>query len=302
MSFVTKNKPLIFGFLAAFLLGTHSVIVRYLTADLHGMTIAVLRLYIAAAALFLILKILKTPISINFKDPNLIAAAVATAVNYIFFHVGLEHTSAANAMMLENTAPFFVLLFLFFLVHEKIRKRDMWATAIAIVGVPLTISNDFSLGGEELAGDFLEIIAGIIWAVFIISSSRAVKGSASTGERLNFLFWVFVLAGLLLTPALPIYSIEATANDILWLFILGIVPTALAYYFWFEAAAQVSTVTSSLMYTLAVIFTFINAALFLGEKVGVNAIFGAGLIVCGVLITSSGGNSDKGENQQSQPE
>ncbi len=302
MSFISKNKPLMFGLMAAFFWGTHSVIVRYLTADLHGLTIAVLRLYIAAAILFLILKVLKTPISINFKDPNLIAAAVSTAINYIFFHIGLEHTSAANAMMLENTSPFFVLLFLFFLAHEKIRKRDMWATAIAILGVTLTISNDISLGGEELEGDFLEIIAGISWAVFIISSSRAVKGSANTGERLNFLFAVFALAGLLLTPALPIYSIEATQNDILWLFILGIVPTALAYYFWYEAAAQVSTVTASLMFTLSVIFTFINAALFLGEVVGINAIIGAGLIVCGVLITSSGGKSDNGDNQQSQAE
>ncbi len=287
-----------FGLLAAFFWGTHSVIVRFLTTDLHGLTIAVLRLYIAATVLFLILKVLKTSISINLKDPNLIVATVSTAINYIFFHVGLEHTGAANGMMLENTAPFFVLVILFFLAHEKIRKRDMWATAIAIVGVFLAISNDILVGGEELEGDLLEIVAGISWAAFIISSSRAVKGSANTGERINFLFAVFACSALLLTPALLMYPIEATQNDILWLFILGIVPTALAYYFWYEAAARVSTVTASLMFTLSVIFTFINAALFLDEVLGINAIIGAALIVCGVLITSSSGKSDNGDNQQ----
>ncbi len=278
-----------FGLLAAFFWGTHSVTVRFLTTDLHGLTIAVLRLYIAATVLFLILKLLKTPISINLRDPNLIVAAVSTAVNYIFFHIGLEHTGAANGMMLENTAPFFVLVILFFLAHETIRKRDMWATAIAIVGVFLTISNDILVGGEELEGDLLEIVAGISWAAFIISSSRAVKGSVNTGERINFLFAVFACSALLLTPALLMYPIEATQNDILWLFVLGIVPTALAYYFWYEAAARVSTVTASLMFTLSVIFTFINAALFLDEVLGINAIIGAALIVCGVLITSSSG-------------
>ncbi len=289
MYFVNKSKPLMFGLLAAFFWGTHSVIVRFLTTDLHGLTIAVLRLYIAATVLFLILKVLKTPISINFRDPNLIVATVSTAINYIFFHIGLEHTGAANGMMLENTAPFFVLVILFFLAHEKIRKRDMWATAIAIVGVFLAISNDILVGGEELEGDLLEIVAGISWAAFIISSSRAVKGSANTGERINFLFAVFACSALLLTPALLMYPIEATQNDILWLFVLGIVPTALAYYFWYEAAARVSTVTASLMFTLSVIFTFINAALFLDEVLGINAIIGAALIVCGVLITSSSG-------------
>ncbi len=298
MYFVNKSKPLMFGLLAAFFWGTHSVIVRFLTTDLHGLTIAVLRLYIAATVLFLILKVLKTSISINLKDPNLIVATVSTAINYIFFHIGLEHTGAANGMMLENTAPFFVLVILFFLAHEKIRKRDMWATAIAIVGVFLTISNDILVGGEELEGDLLEIVAGISWAAFIISSSRAVKGSANTGERISFLFAVFACSALLLTPALLMYPIEATQNDILWLFVLGIVPTALAYYFWYEAAARVSTVTASLMFTLSVIFTFINAALFLDEVLGINAIIGAALIVCGVLITSSSGKSDNGDNQQ----
>ncbi len=297
MKTVNKNNPLMLGLLAAFFWGTHSVIVRFLTTDLHGLTIAVLRLYIAATILFLILKALKTPVSINLRDPNLLIAALSTAINYIFFHIGLEHTGAANSMMLENTAPFFVLILLFFLAHEKIRRRDMWATAIALVGVFLTISNDISIGGEELEGDLLEIVAGISWAVFIISSSRAVKGSANTGERINFLFAVFTCAAVLLTPALLMYPIEATQNDILWLLILGIVPTALAYYFWYEAAAQVSTVTASLMFTLSVIFTFINAALFLGEILSINAIIGAALIVCGVLITSSKGESGNRDNQ-----
>ncbi len=298
MQFVTKNKPLMFGLLAAFFWGTHSVIVRFLTTDLHGLTIAALRLYIAAAILFLILKVIKVPVSINLKDSNLQVAVVSTVINYIFFHIGLEHTSASNSMMLENTAPFFVLVFLFFLANEKIRRRDMWATAIAIVGVFLTISNDISMGGEELEGDLLEIVAGISWAGFIISSSRALKGSVNTGERINFLFAVFICSALLLTPTLLMYPIEATQTDIFWLFVLGVVPTALAYYFWYEAAARVSVVTASLMFTLSVIFTFINAALFLGEVLGVNSIIGAVLIVCGVLMTSAGEKSDKTDSRQ----
>ncbi len=292
MEIFTKNKALIFGLLAAFFWGTHSVIVRYLTTDLYGLTIAVLRLYIATAILFLILKVLKKSISVNIRDRNLQIAVISTVVNYIFFHIGLEHTGAANSMMLENTAPFFVLLFLYLVANEKVRTRDLLATVIAIIGVFLTISSDLLEGGEALMGDYMEIIGGVSWAGFIIGSSRALRGTTNTEERLNFLFSVFFCSALLLTPSLFIYSLKGTTNDYIWLLVLGIVPTALAYYLWYEAVARVSTITASLMFTLSVIFTFINAALFLGEALTLNGILGAGLIVCGVLLTSGGNKAE----------
>lgn len=288
MAFVGKNVALAFGILAAFFWGTHSVIVRYLTGDLHGLTIAALRLYIAATILFVILKTLRVRVFVDLSDRNLLIAVLSTVVNYIFFHIGLEHTGAANAMMLENTAPFFVLAILFFLAGERIRRRDLMGTGIAIIGVFLTISGDISLGGEGLQGDLLEIVAGLSWAGFIIASSRALKKSADTAERLNFLFSVFVCSAVLLTPYLFLYPIEASTEDIVWLLVLGIVPTALAYYLWYEAAARVSTITASLLFTLSVIFTFVNAYLFLGENLSVNALIGAVLIVFGVLLTSGG--------------
>ncbi len=287
-----KLMALLFGLLAAFFWGTHSVIVRYLTGDLHGMTIAVLRLYVATAILFVILKAVGHRVSVNLKDRNLLIAAGSTVVNYVFFHVGLEHTGAANAMMLENTAPFFVLVFLFLLVREKIRRRDIVATGIAIIGVILTISHDLALGGEGLKGDLLEIVAGASWAGFMIASSRALTKTADSAQRMNFLFGVFACSAIVLTPALFLYRVEATANDIIWLLVLGALPTALAYYLWYEAAARVSAISASLMFTLSVIFTFINAYLFLGEDLSVNALIGAVLIVSSILLTSLGGKSE----------
>ena len=193
-------KPLVYGFCAAFFWGTHSVIVRYLTGDMHGITIAALRLYIAAIALFVLMKLLRFPISLRLSDRNLQIAVSSTVLNYICFHIGLEHTSASNAMMLENTAPFFVLLILLVFTGERIKYRDLLAALIAMAGVFLTVYHDFRLGGEGMQGDVLEIFAGLTWAGFIIGSSRALRASADTAERLNFLFNVFVCSAIILTP------------------------------------------------------------------------------------------------------
>ncbi|MEM6464362.1 MAG: DMT family transporter [Pseudomonadota bacterium] len=284
----SRFKPVAYGLLAAFCWGTHSVIVRYLTGDMNGVTIATLRLYVAAVALFALMRLLGFPFSLRLKDRNLQIAVVSTVLNYICFHIGLEYASASNAMMLENTAPFFVLLILLFFAGERVRYRDMLASLVAMAGVFLTVYHDLEIGGEGLLGDALEILAGLTWAGFIIGSSRALRASSDTAERLNFLLNVFVCSAVILTPLMLFQPGSATANDVILLILLGLLPTALAYYLWYEAAARVSAIAATLLFTLSVIFTFMNAAIFLGEQLTPLTIIGAVLIVAGVVLTSTG--------------
>ncbi|WP_425083314.1 DMT family transporter [Ruegeria profundi] len=291
MPYSTAKQPmmqngLLLGFLAAFLWGTHSVIVRYLTSDLGGLQIAVTRLFIAALAIYCILRVMRVPVSIEHKNWNFRLAVLSTVVNYVLFHIGLEHTGAANAMVLENTAPFFVLLFLYFFADTPVARVDVLATILAIFGVFLTVFRDFQGGGEPLFGDLLEIGAGLSWAVFLVSSSQAMRNSTSTAERLNFLFGIFVCAGVLLLP-LAAFSLQTpTAKDVIFLILLGVLPTAMAYYLWYEAAARVSTLTATLMFAASVVFTFINSALFLGAAITPIAALGAILIVAAVFLTT----------------
>ncbi|CUH48089.1 DMT family transporter [Ruegeria atlantica] len=280
------QNGLVLGFLAAFLWGTHSVIVRYLTSDLGGLQIAVTRLFIAAIAIYCMLRVMRVAVSIRLNDWNFRLAVLSTVVNYILFHIGLEHTGAANAMVLENTAPFFVLIFLYFFADTPVTRTDILATGLAIFGVFLTVYQDFQGGGEPLFGDLLEIGAGLSWAVFLVSSSRAMRNSETTGERLNFLFGIFLCSGVLLVP-LAAFSLQIpTANDVVFLILLGVLPTALAYYLWYEAAARVSTLTATLMFAASVVFTFINSALFLGAAITPVAALGAVLIVVAIFLTT----------------
>ncbi|WP_037307418.1 DMT family transporter [Ruegeria halocynthiae] len=280
------QNGLFLGFLAAFLWGTHSVIVRYLTSDLGGLQIAVTRLFIAALAIYGLLRVMRVAMSIRLGDWNFRLAVLSTVINYILFHIGLEHTGAANAMVLENTAPFFVLIFLYFFADTPVTRTDFLATALAITGVFLTVYRDFQGGGEPLFGDLLEIGAGLSWAVFLISSSRAMRNSESTAERLNFLFGIFLCSGVLLLPMAAFTLQVPTANDVVFLILLGVLPTALAYYLWYEAAARVSTLTATLMFAASVVFTFINSALFLGATITPVAALGAVLIVAAVFLTT----------------
>lgn len=286
-------RALLFGVAAAFFSGTHSVIVRYLADHVHGATIAVLRVYVASAILFLILKSYKRPTEIKWTDKTLLITVCGFAANFVVFHWGLEYTGASSAMVLENTAPVFVLLIMALVLRERIRALEVLGTFLVLFGVYFTVRQDFELGPAGVFGDELELFAGLTWAVFLIGSSRALLGTADTFERLQFLFAVLVWSSVLLTPILFIFALSLSMMDIVLIVLLGIFPTAIAYYLWYETAARVSPVMTSLLFTLTVIFTFVNAYIFLGEAVTADMLIGAGMIVAGVLISKK--PSDKSE-------
>ncbi|MEM8731224.1 MAG: DMT family transporter [Pseudomonadota bacterium] len=280
------SRPIRLGLYAAFLWGTHSVLVQVLTRDLGAIQIAAMRLGIAAVTLFVVLKALGQPISIPVRSRYFWLATGATFVNYILFHMGLERTNAASAMVLENTAPFFVLLILVIFLRTPVSVSEVGATLLAIVGVSLTVLEDLFAGGLRLSGDIMEIGAGLSWAVFLIASSRAMQASQSTGERLNFLFGIFLVAAILFLPIAAPEAQFPKLRDLLPLGFLGIFATALLYYCWYEAAADLSTLTASLMFALSVVFTFINAALFLGETIVPLQLLGAAMIIAGIYLTA----------------
>ncbi len=284
------NRGLALGFAAAFLWGTHSVIVQFLTEDIGAIQIATMRLYIAAATLLIVLKVLGQAISIPTRNKYFWLATGATFINFILFHLGLERTNAASAMVLENTAPFFVLLFLFLFFRAPVTWTEAGATLIAVSGVSLIVYPDLVQGGIRLSGDVMEIGAGVSWAFFLIASSRAMQASQSTGERLNFLFGIFTVTALLLTPVAMFDASVPSHDDLLPLAILGVLATALAYYFWYEAAAVLSTMTATLLFALSVVFTFINAAIFLNEPILPLQAVGAAMIVSGIFLTTLTGN------------
>ncbi|MES0811159.1 DMT family transporter [Roseibium sp. SCPC15] len=292
MEAASTKRALGFGVMAALLFGTHSVIARFLTSDLHGLQIAVVRLWIASAILFLILKVQGQPVfPIRFDKYKLLAIA-GFVFNYIFFHVGLEQTSATNGMVLENTAPFFVLLMLASAGIERVRRIDVIATILVMAGVILTVRHDFDPGSTGLFGDIMMVVAGFTWAIFIIGSTQSVQNTSNPMERLQLLFQILLVSAVVLTPGFFLFPFEPTAADMMWLVFLAVFPTAIGYYLWYEAMAGVSTVTAALLFVLSVVFTFINAAIFLGEELTPGMIIGGVLVIASVITPSLFGGSD----------
>ncbi|MBS0208975.1 MAG: EamA family transporter [Planctomycetes bacterium] len=78
-------------------------------------------------------------------------------------------TTAANAIWLQSTSPFWVLLISVFLFHRPVNRRDLVPVACAAVGVGAILWCE--LQGAAWSGVALGVTSGVCFAVVVLSMS-----------------------------------------------------------------------------------------------------------------------------------
>ncbi|MCD6522127.1 MAG: DMT family transporter [Candidatus Diapherotrites archaeon] len=279
-------KAYLLGLIAAFLWGTHSVIVRFLSSSqISLVSVAIVRLYVGAITIFFLLKITNRKVNMRKCTPGFWLVLLSWTANMVFFHLGLGFTTATATMLLESTSAIFVLLFVL-MIGRKLKKREILAIPLGFCGASLVImggSIDL-LGSSTPLGYLLELLAAISFAFFIFFSKKYLTSSKKTWDRMESLLKLFFFSALLMTPALFLSPISLTFVDIVLLLTLGIFPTAVLYLCYYEAMNKLSAISAALIFNLSVVFTMINSSLFLSERIQPTLIGGAMLIVFGLIL------------------
>lgn len=79
-----------------------------------------------------------------------------------WFVQATQLTSAANAILLQYTAPIWVALFSFWFLGERLRRSDFIAIAAIFVGMGLFFGDALTPAG--MLGNVLAVLAGIALA------------------------------------------------------------------------------------------------------------------------------------------
>ncbi len=117
-------------------------------------------------------------------------ASVATAVVYalmiLSFVTATKWTTAANAIFLQYTGPFYVLALGPWLLKEKFRKADAVAIAVALGGMSLFFVGRLEAG--HLAGNLMGIVSGVFFGLTVLllrrDQSRDAMASVFLGNVL----------------------------------------------------------------------------------------------------------------------
>lgn len=151
--------------------------VRLASTDAHVGPVAAgfWRLALAAPILLLLTKATRQPIGRLSKGMLTVIAlgGFFFAADLGSWHLGILKTKLANATLLGNTASLIFPLYGFFVVRAWPSKGQAAALVLAAVGGALLMGRSYELSPQNLVGDLLSLLAGILYTFYLISIDRA---------------------------------------------------------------------------------------------------------------------------------
>ena len=191
------------------------------------------------------------------------------------FTVANKLTTAANAIVLQFTAPVFVIILMAVLFHMRPKKLDLITCAAVFLGVILFFIDGLRAG--NLWGNIAAIVSGVCYAgVFMMN----------TGEKADAISSCFLgqlASGIIFTPLVFRESVF-TAPVILAILGLGLIQVGGAYILFSYGIKRTPPVTASLITGLEPILNPLWVALFYHERVTGLAIAGAVIVVGSILV------------------
>lgn len=205
---------------------------------------------------------------------TVLAGAVSMAGVTTLFAVANKLTTAGNTIILQYTAPIWIVILMFLFFGQKPDRTALVSILIVFAGILCFFFEGLSTG--KWLGDLLALLSGIFYAgVFMLNSFEK-------GDALSSVFLGQLACGVLLSPMVLKESAFSTPV-LLAVFMLGAVQVGLAYIFFTTGTKYTDPVTASIINALEPILNPVLVAVFYGEMLGKLSLVGAAIVLCGIL-------------------
>jgi len=218
------------------------------------------------------------PLRIDWSPPQL-GGAVAYAATVTLFVIATKWTTAANAILLQYTAPVYVAILGRWYLKERTRPIDWLTLAAVLGGMVLFFFGHLSLRGwwGNLAG--LGSGVSFAWLVLFLRRQKDASPLAS-------IFLGNLLAALVAIPAY-LHAAPVTAFSWVGLVLLGVVQLGLPYVLYTVAIRRVTAMEALLIPTIEPVLNPVWVFLFVGERPTHAALIGGAVIIAAVIARGS---------------
>lgn len=192
----------------------------------------------------------------------------------ILFSVANKLTTAANTIVLQFTAPIFVIVLTVLFWKKKPQRLDLIACGVVLFGVVFFFVDSLEMGG--LLGNALALLSGLSYAgVFLLNDMP-------DSDPICSVFWGDLCSVTVGMPFL-LRETEFTPVALTSVFVLGAFQVGLAYILMCIGLRTTPAVTASLVSGIEPVLNPILVAVFYGETIGPMAMVGAVIVVVGVV-------------------
>ncbi|RYG18192.1 MAG: DMT family transporter [Chitinophagaceae bacterium] len=211
-------------------------------------------------------------------------------VSSLFDFMGLEYISAGLERLILYVYPTLVLLILVFVKHRKVSSTEKFALAIAYSGMLLVFAHDVKLSDSwqtTTLGSCLVLLSTISFATFIVLAGDMIPKIGS----LRFTSYGMLSACVgVITHNLIVEGIESIHQPVpvyMLAFGLAIFCTVIPSFLMNEGIRIIGSGRAAILGTFGPVVTLFLGALVLTESIGTIQLFGAALVIAGVVMTGS---------------
>jgi DME family drug/metabolite transporter len=249
--------------------------------DAAPVTVGAVRIAVGGALLLLVARAVPAAAA-HWPRRELAVIAVAIAVYQLAFFAAVDRTGVAvGTVVALGSAPAIAGITGRLVDGEPLTGRWAAATALACAGVLLLVLGGGGASVDAL-GIMLAVVSGTGYATYTVLAKRLLRRGHAP-ERV--MAASFSLGALLLVPVLVLGDVSwlGSGGGIAMALFLGAIPTALAYIL-FARGLRHLTPGETATLTLAEPLTATGlGVLALGERPGLVAAAGAGLVLAGLL-------------------
>jgi len=265
------TKGTIYVLIAMVLFSTGGFFIKLINANAYTITFG--RAFIAGIVFLPLIQWKRLRISRNY-----VGLVIGYCYLCIMFVLTTKITTAANAIILQCTAPLW--LYLYYVIRgKKITGRELIPRLFILVGIIVIFSA--SAGGNPW-GDLLALSNGVAYAVVQHFMDKEYPVSDNSIIGLNNIILCLVI--LVLFPAqLDLSGLSTTGW--LGLIFLGVFQIGVSYLVFFKGVRMISALKASMVSLLEPILNPIFVFFFVGEIPSVYSLIGFGIILFGIALT-----------------
>jgi drug/metabolite transporter (DMT)-like permease len=209
-------------------------------------------------------------------SPLQLGAAAAYAACTILFTLANKMTTAANAILLQYTAPVWIALLGAWLLNERTTRADWLTIAAVLGGLAVFFYEGLQLG--SIAGLLVALASGVGFAVMTILMRKQKHASALESIILgNLLSFLIGVPALWTAPALPPSGWVALG-------LLGVVQLGLAYLLYAKAIKHVTALEAVLIPVIEPILNPVWVMIAVGERPSPLALAGGAIVLGAVTL------------------
>jgi drug/metabolite transporter (DMT)-like permease len=222
----------------------------------------------------------------------LLGLAGVAASNY-FYYVAIQRTNVATAIIVQYTAPIWVLLYMVARRLERATWPKMLSVALALFGIALVIG---LVGKGKLQLDLLGVIAALI-AAFAFSYYNIFGHSIlARYDRWTVLLFTTMAASLFWIVINPPGKIAAQHYSLqAWLFLVvfSMLSVLLPFTFYFAGLEYLPPTKAIVVSCLEPVFSILIAAVALHETVGPLQVVGIAMVLSAIVVVQRPSRGDK---------